>query len=177
MKRLSYYSPKRVYLVFLFLLSVYLIIKGKSHFLGLRPLSPNALKESVIKLGASFVKLAQVLATRADFFPTEYLDQLKELHDKLPPMNQDSFDTVYSRAFGTKSPFERIEQKPIASASIGQVHAAFLPDGTKVAVKLRRLGIKEQVKADITIIETLNTIFRPLFSKYTKNSIEAVLKE
>ena len=158
-------------------MSVYLIIKGKSHFLGLRPLSPNALKESVIKLGASFVKLAQVLATRADFFPTEYLDQLKELHDKLPPMNQDSFDTVYSRAFGTKSPFERIEQKPIASASIGQVHAAFLPDGTKVAVKLRRLGIKEQVKADITIIETLNTIFRPLFSKYTKNSIEAVLKE
>lgn len=159
------------------MLSIYLVIKKKSHFLGLQPLSPAKLKQSVIKLGASFIKLAQVLATRADFFPPEYLLELKELHDQLPPMRQDEFDRVYARAFGEKNFFSSIDKEPIASASIGQVHVAFLPDGTKVAVKLRRNNIEELVRADIIIINTLNRIFRPLFSKYTKNSIEAVLKE
>jgi len=152
-----------------------LILKKKERLLFLRPLSPDALKESIITLGASFIKLAQVLATRADFFTPPYLEQLKSLHDDLPPMNQKDFEVVYKNAFETLI-FEHFENEPIASASIGQVHVGYIA-GQKVAVKLRRLGIKERVKADIAIISFFNRLFRPLFSHYTKNSIEAVITE
>ncbi len=135
------------------------------------------MRDEIVALGASFVKLAQVLATRADFFTPEYLAVLKTLHDELPPMEEGDFTIVYDRAFGRSEPFERFVPQPIASASIGQVHIAWLHDGTKVAVKLRRLGIEGQVRRDIAILKALHTLFKPLFSHYTKNSIEAVIAE
>lgn len=153
-----------------------MILKKKERILFLKPLKPQALNDAIIKLGASFIKLAQVLATRADFFTPEYLDKLKSLHDQLPPMSQNELDIVFANAFQV-IPFQNFEPEPIASASIGQVHIAYLPNHVKVAVKLRRLGIEKQVKADITIISLFNSLFRPLFSHYTKNSIEAVIIE
>jgi len=158
-------------------MTLYLIIKKKDSFLGLKPLSPKSLKNSIITLGASFIKLAQVLATRSDFFSIEYLDELKELHDKLPPMSKDQFDIVYKKSFKEIDIFRDFSTNPIASASIGQVHSAYLHNGDKVAVKLLRFGIKNQVKADIKIINFFNNIFKPLFSTYTKNSIETVISE
>lgn len=97
------------------------------------------------------------------------------MHDQLPPMPASEFQILFERAF-PKSPFHTFETIPIASASIGQVHIATI-DGQKVAVKLRRFGIKEQVLWDIKIISLFNQLFRPLFSHYTKNSIEAVIVE
>jgi len=128
-------------------------------------------------LGASFIKLAQVLATRSDFFSQEYLEALKELHDKLPPMREDEFALVYKEAFDAHNYFKEFDTTPIASASIGQVHIAYLHDGTKVAVKLRRASIVTQVNADIRILNFFNKLFQPLFSSYTKNSIDAVISE
>jgi len=130
-----------------------------------------------VGLGASFIKLAQVLATRSDFFSEDYLNELKELHDKLPPMRETDFDRVFNEAFDGRDIFEGFEKAPIASASIGQVHKAYLKTGEKVAVKLRRYGIQKQVKADIRIINFFNNLFRPLFSTYTRNSIDAVISE
>ncbi|NCB13040.1 MAG: AarF/ABC1/UbiB kinase family protein, partial [Erysipelotrichia bacterium] len=71
-KNLNLYSPKRVYSVFSFLLTIYLVIKKRPSFLFFKPLSAKKLKETTINLGASFIKLAQVLATRADFFSADY---------------------------------------------------------------------------------------------------------
>jgi len=153
-----------------------LVIKKKKSFFYLKPLSPIKLKSACISLGASFIKLAQVLATRSDFFSEEYLEQLRELHDQLPSMKEHEFQEIFTRNFKDKS-FKSIDKNPIASASIGQVHVAYLQDDTKVAVKLRRIDIKEQVYADINIISFFNKIFKPLFSHYTKNSIEAVIIE
>ena len=153
-----------------------MVIKKRKSFLGLKPLSPQKLKHAIITLGASFIKLAQVLATRADFFDPPYLEELKELHDQLPAMSSQEFALVYNRAFGADA-FASFEREPIASASIGQVHVAYLHSGEKVAVKLRRLDIEAQVRADIQIISFFNTLFRPLFSHTTKNSIEAVVSE
>lgn len=157
-------------------MSVYLLIKNKKSFFGLKPLKPKELKATITYLGASFIKLAQVLATRSDFFDKEYLDELKELHDRLPAMNDAEFNEVMSVAFNDES-FKSFEQTPIACASIGQVHVAYTHEGDKVAVKLRRLHIMAQVKADINIISLFNRVFRPLFSHYTKNSIESVISE
>ncbi|ABB44210.1 ABC-1 [Sulfurimonas denitrificans DSM 1251] len=176
MKNLSFYTPLRLYSVFAFLLTIYLVIKKRKSLLGMKPLSPILLKETITYLGASFIKLAQVLATRSDFFDKEYLDELKELHDQLPAMSDKDFDEVFNRAFDENS-FASFEIVPIACASIGQVHVAYTHEGKKVAVKLRRLSIEAQVKADIKIISAFNALFRPLFSHYTKNSIEAVIGE
>ncbi len=130
-----------------------------------------------MNLGASFIKLAQVLATRSDFFGQDYLEELKNLHDKIPPMREKDFQEIYNIAFKNKEFFKNFDKTPIASASIGQVHIAHLQNDKKVAVKLRRKGIKEQVLADIKIINFFNSFFKPLFSSYTKNSIEAVIDE
>jgi len=168
---------KRVYKIFILLLTFFLLIKRKESFFGFKPLPPKKLKSTITSLGASFIKLAQVLATRADFFSEDYLDQLKSLHDELPPMRDEEFIQVFNKSFAKKDIFKKFDKKPIASASIGQVHIAYLKSGEKVAVKLRRLNIQKQVKKDIFILRLLNNIFKPLFSQYTKNSLEAVIVE
>ena len=171
-----FYSPFRIWYVFKVLLTFYLLIRKRERFLFFSPLSPEKVTESIILLGASFIKLAQVLATRNDFFPPHYLEGLKTLHDELPPMDKSTMQGVFDRAFQT-DPFTKFNSVPIASASIGQVHEAWLDEKTKVAVKLRREGIQKQVQADIRILTLFNRLFRPLFSHYTKHSIEAVISE
>lgn len=175
-KKISYYSPFRVYYIFRFLLTLFLLIKKRDSFLYIKPLSPKKLKETIFYLEASFIKLAQVLATRSDFFDKDYLDELKELHDRLPKMSQKEFDIVFARSFQTDI-FESFSKEPIATASIGQVHEAYLKNKEKVAVKLRRYNIQNQVLADIKILNFFNKLFAPLFSYYTKNSIDAVISE
>ena len=171
------YSPARVGKVFGFLLTVFLLIRRKERLLGYRPLEPEALRDRITQLGASYIKLAQVLATRADFFDDRYLERLRQLHDEIPPMDGRALGRVYARAFGGEDPFGEFDPVPIASASIGQVHRARLHDGTPVAVKLRREGIEKQVEADLRILEFFNRLFRPLFSTYTRNSVDAVIAE
>ncbi len=177
MKISSLYRPARIAQVFLFLVTIFLLIKKRDRVWGIKPLSPAELKETVSDLGASFIKLAQVLATRADFFEGEYLQTLKSLHDEIPPMPEAEFKKVWHRAFPSGTPFRHFEKAPVASASIGEVHVAYLTDGTKVAVKLRRYNIQNRVRADIRILRFFNRLFRPLFSYYTKNSVEAVIEE
>lgn len=157
-------------------MTLYLLIKRRENLLFLRPLPPHRLLNTITLLGASFIKLAQVLATRSDFFPEAYLEALKTLHDELPPMDDATMQSVFERAF-EHDPFLRFSKHCIASASIGQVHEAWLDEETKVAVKLRREGIEQQVRADIRILMMFNRLFRPLFSPYTKHSVEAVIAE
>lgn len=170
------YSPKRLWNVFHLLLTFYLLIKKRETFLGISPLSSAKLAPTISVLGASFIKLAQVLATRNDFFDEPYLSALKTLHDDLPPMESKSYQRVLDKAFPTL-PFLRFNPEPIASASIGQVHEAWIDETTKVAVKLRREGIEKQVRADIWILSFFNRLFRPLFSHTTRHSIESVISE
>jgi ubiquinone biosynthesis protein len=170
------YSPLRLWSVFRLLLSFYLLIKKRESFFGFTPLSPTKLASTITALGASFIKLAQVLATRNDFFDEPYLEALKTLHDDLPPMSAEAYKRVVSKAFPTL-PFVRFSPEPIASASIGQVHEAWIDENTKVAVKLRREGIERQVRADIRILTVFNRLFRPLFSHTTRHSIESVIAE
>lgn len=173
---LRLYRPQRLYAVFRFLLTIFLLIKRREHLMGLRPLGPVALVRCIHELGASFIKLAQVLATRADFFDEPYLEELRNLHDSIPPMKSADYRAVYERAFGDGGCFAEFDSEPFASASIGQVHRARLAaDGAEVAVKLRRNHIEVVVREDIRILNFFLWLFRPLFSEYTKNSIEAVL--
>lgn len=158
-------------------MTIFLLIRHKERFLFFKVLTPSELRVSITELGASFIKLAQVLATRADLFDDVYLNELRALHDEIPPMSEADFQKVYKSAFGNTEPFKHFEQTPIASASIGEVHEAWLESGEHVAVKFRRYGIVSQVEADIRILAFFNRIFRPLFSHYTKNSMDALIAE
>lgn len=166
------YSPLRIYKIFHLLLTFYLLIKRRESFLFIKSIKADKITSYINYLGPSFIKMAQVLATRSDFFPPNYLNELKKIHDNLPPMSQSELEKVYE-----DKGFINFNKTPIASASIGQVHEAFLKDGSKVAIKIRRYNIEKIVKTDIKIISFLNKIFKPLFSHYTKNSIEAVINE
>jgi predicted unusual protein kinase regulating ubiquinone biosynthesis (AarF/ABC1/UbiB family) len=141
----------------------------------IKPLDAKKFRLYINRLGVSFIKLSQVLATRSDFFDASYLQELQKVHDSVEPMQQKEFDAVCKNSLDL-SQFSCFEQNPVASASIGQVHVANL-NAKKVAVKVKRLGIKQKVKADIAILNVLLGLFTPLFSYSTKNSIESVIKE
>jgi len=173
--KLHLFSPLRIYSIFRFLVTVFLLIKGKKRIFFIPPLAPEAFQKTINNLGVSFIKLAQVLATRSDFFPTPYLLELQKVHDAVAPMPEKDFKKVVHRALQGKR-IDNFNHTPIASASIGQVHIGSI-DGEKVAIKLKREGIKEKVKADIFILNSMLYFFRPLFSQSTKNSIETVIKE
>ncbi len=170
-----HFSPLRIYRIFRFLTTVFLLIKNKRRILLLPPLSPKKLEKTINELGVSFIKLSQVLATRSDFFPEPYLHRLQKVHDAVPAMGKKEFQTAFDNAFAS-DPFEDFDFTPIASASIGQVHKASYK-GETVAVKLKRLGIKKRIKADMFLLHLFLRLFQPLFSEKTKNSIETVITE
>lgn len=133
--------------------------------------------ETIMSLGASFLKLAQVLATRADFFDSDYLKVLRQLHDRMPAMSDKDRLRVFQRAFPDPNVFSEFDNQPLASASVGQVHKATLKStGETVAVKLLRENIQFQVRIDILLLNLFLKIFRPLFTDQTRHSIESVLQ-
>ncbi len=169
--------PQRSYAIFRFLVTVFLLFRRRRRWLLWRPLTPAELVENIRSLGASFLKLAQVLATRADFFDHDYLQALRQLHDKMPPMNEFDRQRAFSRAFPDPDIFLDFNHEPLASASIGQVHKARLRESKAVvAVKLLRENIRFQVRVDILLLNIFLKIFKPLFTDQTRHSIESVLK-
>ena len=174
---LYYCRPQRSYAVFRFLVTVFLLFRRRQRLLLWKPLPAEALVANIRSLGASFLKLAQVLATRADFFDQEYLQSLRQLHDKMPAMGERQRRRAVKRAFNDPDIFTQFDDQPIASASIGQVHKAWLRhSGELVAVKLLRENIQFKVRVDIFLLNVFLRLFRPLFTDQTRHSIESVLR-
>ena len=106
------------------------------------------------ELGPTFVKLGQVLATRVDLFPPDWIAEFEKLHSEVPPVPFEELLPELERTLG-RSPFEvfgELETQAQGSASIAQVHRARLPDGTPVVLKIRRPGIRTKVDADLRLL-------------------------
>ncbi len=107
------------------------------------------------ELGPTFVKLGQLMATRVDVFPPEWTAEFEKLHSDVAPVPFEEILPELTRALGGRSPFEvfrDLDTRPIASASIAQVHLAKLQDGTPVVLKVRRPGIRPKIMADLRLL-------------------------
>ncbi|MGZ6388321.1 MAG: ABC1 kinase family protein [Ktedonobacterales bacterium] len=122
---------------------------------GKQRLAPPArVRMAIEELGPTFIKLGQIVSTRGDLLPQPYLDELSKLQDSAPPIPSDQVRQLLLEELGrpVEEVFASFDMKPMASASIGQAHAATLLNGTEVVVKLRRPGVAEQVEEDLHIL-------------------------
>ncbi|MDB4955173.1 MAG: 2-octaprenylphenol hydroxylase [Myxococcales bacterium] len=112
------------------------------------------LKQTMSALGATFIKLGQVMSTRPDLFPPEVIDQLRHLQDRLPPFSFRRAKATLETDFGKPLAelFSEFDEQPVAAASVAQVHRARLRDGREVAVKILRPGVRRQVERDAVIL-------------------------
>src|SRR6185295_16361123 len=116
---------------------------------------PDDLVLDLEKMGPTFVKLGQILSSRADLLPEPYLRALSRLQDKVEPFPYADVERIVQEELGVRlsKAFSEFETVPIAAASLGQVHRATLRDGREVAVKVQRPGIRNQIAEDLEILE------------------------
>lgn len=113
--------------------------------------------EDLEGMGPTFVKLGQVLSTRADLLPQPYLDALTRLQDQVEPIPVADVRAVIEEDLGmpVKDIFDAFDDEPLAAASVAQVHRARLGDGHEVVVKVQRPGIADTVRQDLEVLHDL----------------------
>src|SRR6266403_1330600 len=111
---------------------------------------PELLKNLFERLGGSFLKFGQILSLQIDTLPREYCDALLALLDRVPPFPAEDVERIFQETLqaSPRDIYQTFDFKPFASASIGQVHRATLKDGTAVAVKVQRPGIRAKFELD-----------------------------
>jgi ubiquinone biosynthesis protein len=114
------------------------------------------LRHTLERLGPTFVKVGQVASTRPDIIPDDVVIELRKLQDDVAPFPDDEAFATIEAELGApiKELFAEFDRTPIAAASLGQVYAAVLPDGTPVAVKVRRPNVEQTVETDLDILRT-----------------------
>jgi ubiquinone biosynthesis protein len=109
------------------------------------------------KLGPTFIKLGQLLSTRADLLPTPYLEALSRLQDRIEPFSYEEVDQIVSGELGVRisKAFADFDPEPLAAASLAQVHLAHMRDGREVVVKVQRPNIREQIVEDLEALSEI----------------------
>ncbi len=113
------------------------------------------LRAALEELGPTFAKLGQILSTRPDLLPPEYIKELSTLQDNVPPLTEEQVVGVMEQELGVpwEDVFEHIEPQPLAAGTIAEVHRATLANGEKVVVKVQRPDAKEQIEQDLALLE------------------------
>jgi ubiquinone biosynthesis protein len=132
---------------------------------------PSRLRRSFEELGPAFVKFGQVLATRQDILPEEFIEELGRLHTSVTTLPFATIKQVLTEELGEIQlrQFKEIVEKPLAAGSIAQVHEATLVTGEKVIVKVQRPGIHQIIKVDLSLMEELARLMEK-FIPETRNA-------
>lgn len=155
---------------------------------------PQQFVEEILALGPAFIKLGQVLSTRPDFMPAQYLAALESLQEHVPPLPFETIKLAIEKELNKplNELFREFSEVPAASASLSQVHYATLASGAEVAVKVQRPGLPEQVRRDLNVLGQLvrvaglffRTLYRNLnvlrlfdeFRRYTLQELDFLLE-
>ncbi|HEX8559023.1 MAG TPA: AarF/UbiB family protein [Pyrinomonadaceae bacterium] len=158
-------------------------IEGAQPAVEVSPAKMEELAADIEKMGPTFIKLAQLLSTRADLLPQPYIDALTRLQDKVEPFAFTEVEQIVASELGVRisKAFSYFESQPIAAASLGQVHRAALRDGREVVVKVQRPGIREEMSKDMDVLTDMSAFldshteagrkyeFTPLLEEFRKN--------
>lgn len=140
---------------------------------------PERLRMALEELGPTFIKLGQLLSTRPDFIPPDYLYELAKLQDDVPPFSFPEVEEIFLAETGQKPSelFYRIDEHPVAAASIGQVHRATLKDGQDVVVKVQRPDIEQVIGVDLEILGHLASLMEMYVVEMQGHRPTAVVEE
>lgn len=119
-----------------------------------RETRPERVRETIEKLGTTYIKFGQILAERPDMVPERYIEELQELQDSVEPFDENKARSIIDEEIGLEK-FSKFHEEPLAAASIAQVHRAKLEDGKEVVIKVTRPGIEKKIEKDLDIINYL----------------------
>jgi ubiquinone biosynthesis protein len=140
---------------------------------------PRQLRLALEELGPTFVKLGQLLSARSDITPPHLQQELSKLRDHAPSIPHAKLVAELERSLGSESSalFAKLELAPIACGSIAQVHRGTLHNGLRVAVKVRRPGVRTDIDADVWLLRKLASLFALLSSRVRAYDPVAILDE
>jgi predicted unusual protein kinase regulating ubiquinone biosynthesis (AarF/ABC1/UbiB family) len=120
------------------------------------------IRETFLDLGPTFIKVGQLFSTRADLFPTEYVEELSKLQDKVPAFSYEQVQSIIREDLGktVQELYRSFDPIPIAAASLGQVHRAQLYSGEEVVVKVQRPGLLKLFAIDLDILKGITRYFQ-----------------
>jgi ubiquinone biosynthesis protein len=129
-------------------------------------------------LGPTFIKLGQILSTRPDLLPPAILGELTQLQDQVSPLPFDQIESQLRQNLGNgfRELFTSLEEAPLASASIAQVHRATLKDGTHVVLKIQRPGLRPKIESDLNILRGLAGYVEDAFEEAAAMDIGGVIR-
>jgi ubiquinone biosynthesis protein len=144
------------------------------------PLPPQVKARLLLQdLGPTYVKLGQIISSRARALPGEWEQELAKLQSDVPPFAYDDVRTVVTESLGAppETLYAAFSPRPLAAASLAQVHEATTHDGLRVAVKVQRPNIQQQLRSDITILARGAAVLERRFEWAADNGISGVVEE
>jgi ubiquinone biosynthesis protein len=140
---------------------------------------PERLADDLEEMGPTFIKLGQVLSSRADLLPPAYLKALARLQDKVKPFPFAEVEQIVEAELGVRisRAFSRFDAEPLAAASLGQVHAAALRDGREVVVKVQRPNAAQQVADDFEVLSEMARLVDKHTQVGRRHRLSATLEE
>ena len=143
------------------------------------PAKMEELAADIEKMGPTFIKLAQLMSTRADLLPQPYIDALTRLQDKVEPFPFTEVEQIVNTELGVRisKAFSDFDSEPVAAASLGQVHRAQMRDGRDVVVKVQRPGIREEMSKDLDVLGDIASFLDAHTEAGRKYEFSAFLEE
>jgi predicted unusual protein kinase regulating ubiquinone biosynthesis (AarF/ABC1/UbiB family) len=154
-------------------------IEGQVDDPNATPAKMEELSADIERMGPTFIKLAQLLSTRADLLPQPYLDALARLQDKVEPFSFAEVERIVQSELGVRlsKAFQEFDSVPVAAASLGQVHHARLRSGREVVVKVQRPDIREQMTEDLDALEDIAAFMDARTEAGRKYEFSVILEE
>jgi len=152
----------------------------RRHLRGMDVGAPSRFATRLVTLGPAFVKLGQILSTRPDLLPQEYVDALSALQEAGPEVPSTQIETTVEGELGgpIEDLFSSFDRAPVAAASLAQVHRATLKDGTAVAVKVQRPSVETLISRDLDAVDFgLRVLSRVSASRLQRSNLQAFFGE